>query len=118
MESSRQFARKLRREQTSAESRLWWHLRNRQFHGWKFRRQVPIDGYIADFVCIDAKLIIEIDGGQHAEATAKDAGRSAHLEQSGFVVIRFWNEDILKNIDDVLDGIYRMLHPTEARPSP
>ena len=115
---SKQFARKLRREQTSAESRLWWHLRNRLFHGRKFRRQVPIDDYIAGFVCIDAKLIIEIDGGQHAENTARDAERSAHLERSGFVVIRFWNEDVLKNIDDVLDEIYRMLHPTEMRPSP
>src|SRR5438105_15805965 len=101
----KQFARKLRREQTSAESRLWWHLRNRQFHGWKFRRQMSIDGYIADFVCIDAKLIIEVDGGQHAEATSKDAERSARLERSGFVVIRFWNEDVLTNTDDVLDEI-------------
>jgi len=100
----KQFARNLRREQTPAESRLWWHLRNRQFHGWKFRRQVPIEGYIADFVCIDAKLIIEVDGGQHAQNTPRDAERSAHLERLGFVVIRFWNQDVLKNTDDVLDA--------------
>jgi very-short-patch-repair endonuclease len=93
-------------------------LRNRQFHGWKFRRQVPIKRHIADFVCIDAKLTIEVDGGQHSENTARDAARSAELERSGFVVIRLWNEDVLKNIDDVLDEIYRMLHPTEMRPSP
>ena len=79
---------------------------------------MPIDGYIADFVCIDAKLIIEVDGGQHAVAAAEDGERSARLERSGFVVIRFWNEDVLKNIDDVMDEIYRMLHPIEMRPSP
>ena len=104
MRDVKQFARNLRREQTPAESRLWWHLRNRQFHGWKFRRQVPIEGYIADFVCIDAKLIIEVDGGQHAQNTPRDAERSAHLERLGLVVIRFGNQDVLKNTDDVLDA--------------
>jgi very-short-patch-repair endonuclease len=69
---------------------------------------VPIKRHIADFVCIDAKLTIEVDGGQHSENTARDAARSAELERSGFVVIRLWNEDVLKNIDDVLDEIYRI----------
>jgi very-short-patch-repair endonuclease len=60
-------ARKLRKEQTEAERRLWWHLRNRQLEGWKFRRQFPIGHYIVDFACIDARLIVELDGGQHSE---------------------------------------------------
>ena len=110
---TKQFAAKLRREQTPAESRLWWHLRNRQFHGWKFRRQVPIECYIADFVGIDATPIIELDGGQHADNTARGAERSAQR-----VVERLWNNDVLKNTDDVLDEVYRMLHPTDMRPSP
>jgi very-short-patch-repair endonuclease len=69
------------------------------------------------FVCIDAKLVIEVDGGQHAENQRRDAERSAHLERLGFVVARFWNHDVLNNTD-VLDEIYRMLHPMEMQPSP
>ncbi|MFL5259641.1 MAG: endonuclease domain-containing protein [Hyphomicrobiales bacterium] len=116
--SSTSLARKLRREQTPAENRLWWHLRNRQFHGWKFRRQVPIEGYIADFVCIDAKLVIELDGGQHSDRVLPDALRSERLERAGFVVVRFWNDDVLPKTDNVLDEVYRMLHPDETSPSP
>jgi len=74
---------------------------------------VPIAGYIADFVYIDAKLIVEVHGGQHADNTARDAERSAQR-----VVERLLNNDVLKNTDDVLDEVYRMLHPTDMRPSP
>jgi len=76
---AKQFARRLRKEQTEAERRLWWHLRNRQQEGWKFRRQFRIGGYIVDFVSIDARLIVELDGGQHSEQ-----GPTMSLEQKNW----------------------------------
>jgi very-short-patch-repair endonuclease len=115
---ARQFARKLRKEQTDAERRLWWQLRNRQLEGWKFRRQYPIGDYIADFVCIDAKLIVELDGGQHSEQRQYDENRTRDLEKAGFVVLRFWNNDVLTNSEGVIEEILRMLHPTDNTPSP
>lgn len=113
-----QFARKLRKDQTDAERRLWWNLRNRQLEGWKFRRQVPVGEYIADFVCIDAKLIIELDGGQHSEQRQYDEQRTRDLEQAGFAVLRFWNNDVLTNTESVIEEILRMLRPTDRSPSP
>ncbi len=115
---AKQFARKLRKEQTDAERRLWWNLRNRQLDGWKFRRQFPIGDYIVDFVCIDAKLIIELDGGQHSEQGDYDEQRTRKLEKDGFVVLRFWNNDVLTNSEGVIEEILRMLHPTDTSPSP
>jgi very-short-patch-repair endonuclease len=115
---ARQFARKLRKEQTDAERRLWWQLRNRQLEGWKFRRQCPIGDYIADFVCIDARLIVELDGGQHSEQRQYDENRTRDLEKAGFVVLRFWNNDVLTNSEGVIEEILRMLHPTDNTPSP
>lgn len=114
----KQFARKLRKEQTDAERRLWWNLRNRQLDGWKFRRQFPIGTYIVDFVCIDAKLIIELDGGQHSERREYDGQRTRELEKNGFVVLRFWNNDVLANCESVIEEILRMLRPTDGTPSP
>ncbi len=94
-------AKHLRRRMTDAERKLWYALRDRRFHGWKFRRQHPVGPYIADFACIEAQLIIEVDGGQHANSTT-DAPRTQYLEAQGFRVIRLWNPDVLKNLDGVL----------------
>ena len=98
-------ARALRKNQTDAESRLWRLLRNRQVAGAKFRRQVPIDKYIVDFVCMENKLIIELDGGQHAEAKEYDEQRTRELEKRGFQVIRFWNHEVLENMEGVFDSL-------------
>lgn len=100
-------ARTLRRNQTDLERRLWYILRGRRFHAYKFRRQQPIGPYIADFVCFERKLIIELDGSQHAkpENVAADGARTAFLERQGFRVLRFWNLDFLKNRDGVLWSI-------------
>lgn len=109
-------ARELRRKSTDAEQRLWNCLRNRQLGGAKFRRQVPIDRYVADFLCQDSRLVVEADGGQHSEE--RDAARTAYLEAQGFRVIRFWNHDILENIDGVLDRIAEEMakppHPPQS----
>ena len=102
-------ARILRRNMTDAEKRLWSHLRNRQLQDAKFRRQAPIGGYIADFLCAEAKLIVEADGGQHTPAS--DAERTAFLEAQGYRVIRFWNNDILENTQGVLAQIADALDP-------
>ncbi|MHA1539222.1 MAG: endonuclease domain-containing protein [Alphaproteobacteria bacterium] len=104
-------ARQLRRDQTLAEQRIWKHLRNRQVGGHKFKRQHPIDEkYIADFICLEKRLIIELDGGQHSDDV--DRERTAYLEAQGFTVLRFSNYDILKDTDDVLQTIYCLLTPS------
>lgn len=101
-------ARKLRRKMTDAEALLWRHLRDRQCGGVKFRRQFPIDRYVADFACWDAKLVVEIDGGQHAD-NIRDEVRTHEIEAYGFRVLRFWNHDVLANIDGVLETIAEAL---------
>jgi very-short-patch-repair endonuclease len=97
--------RRLRREQTEAESLLWQNLRAKRLNGAKFRRQHPIGDHIVDFCCLRHQLVIEIDGGQHAEEAEKDAARTARLEARGFKVIRFWNDDVLRNLEGVLTSI-------------
>ena len=109
----KEFSRNLRRNQTDAEARLWSRLRNRQMDGRKFRRQFPIGGYIADFVSLEAKLVIELDGGQHSDAVAYDAKRTAEFEASGFFVMRFWNVDVMRDIESVLATIHSVLRPEE-----
>ncbi len=104
-------ARSLRSAQTEAEARLWRALRNRRLDGFKFRRQFPIDRFIADFACIDAKLVVEVDGGLHAEQLDYDAQRTAVLESCGFHVLRFWNGEVFDNLDGVVETIRRHLHP-------
>ena len=99
----------MRREPTEAELKLWLLLRNRRFADFKFRRQVPIGPYIADFVCYSAKLIVEADGGQHAESTY-DQTRDAELTRRGFRLLRIWNNLILATPDDVADAIWATLH--------
>lgn len=98
-------ARILRRDRTEAEARLWRYLRNRQIEGAKFRFQSPVGPYVADFLCVEAKLIVELDGGQHGEQVEKDARRTLELEAAGYTVIRFWNNDVLKNTEGVLETI-------------
>ncbi|PLP59002.1 hypothetical protein CYK37_10870 [Mesorhizobium loti] len=102
--SRRGFARKMRADATKAENLLWQALRNRQLDGLKFKRQVPLDGYILDFVCFEARLIIEVDGSQHADSQ-RDAVRDRHFEEQGFRVLRFWNDEVEKNIDAVCSAI-------------
>ena len=111
-------ARKLRREQTDAEKKLWSRIRNRQIDGWKFNRQVPAGPYVLDFFCFEASLVIEVDGGQHADERAEhDRVRTQHLEQRQLRVLRFWDGDVLNNIDGVLEHIYLALGQRPA-PSP
>ncbi len=100
----RQAAQSLRKRQTDAETFLWRHLRNRDLGGHKFRRQIPLGPYVVDFVCFDAKLIVEADGGQHADS-ARDRERDAYFHERGYRVLRLWNTDILKNIDGALTVI-------------
>jgi very-short-patch-repair endonuclease len=96
-------SRRLRRDSTDAERKLWNVLRNGQMNGLKFRRQVEIDGYIADFLCPEKRLIIEVDGGQHTPE--RDARRTEFLESQGFRILRFWNNDVLQNLDGVWTAI-------------
>jgi very-short-patch-repair endonuclease len=88
----------MRLDSTKAENLLWQEIRDRRIEGFKFRRQVPLNNYILDFVCFDAKLIIEVDGGQDAESTS-DAIRDAFFQAQGFRVLRFWNDDVVKGLD-------------------
>ncbi|OSZ70753.1 hypothetical protein CAP39_07270 [Sphingomonas sp. IBVSS1] len=114
-------ARGLRRDQTDAEKRLWSVLRGGRMLGWKFRRQVWIAGYIADFICLEARLIVEADGGQHVDAHAYDERRDAALAKEGFHVLRFWNHQILAETRTVVDTIAAALPPhppTAARRAP
>ncbi|HTO31308.1 MAG TPA: DUF559 domain-containing protein [Pararhizobium sp.] len=97
---NRSRARNMRADSTLAENLLWQVLRNRQLEGFKFKRQVPLNGYILDFVCFEAKLIIEVDGFQHAESVG-DRVRDALFRNEGFRILRFWNEDVVKNLDGV-----------------
>jgi len=97
-------ARHLRKNQTDVEKLLWKHLRNKQLN-YKFRRQFPIEPYIADFACLELKLIIELDGGQHSNQIDYDSQRSLFLQQRGFKVIRFWNNDVSRNLSSVLEAI-------------
>ena len=96
-----QIARRLRVNQTDAETVLWNRIRSRQIDGHKFVRQLPIAGYICDFVCRERRLVVEVDGGQHSESAA-DAIRDHRLGEEGYRVLRFWNNDVLGNIEGVL----------------
>jgi adenine-specific DNA-methyltransferase len=111
-------ARQLRKEQTPAEARLWRQLRDRQFTGFKFRRQRVIGPYIADFVCLEQYLIIELDGGQHQEQRAYDERRTLFLETEGFRVLRFWNHQVLGESQAVLGAIHQALSTEPGRRVP
>jgi len=105
------FARGLRRKQTDAEKVLWARLRNKQVAGTKFRRQKPVGPYVVDFMSVERKLIVEIDGGQHnREAVVeRDSKRTTWLTNEGYEVLRFWNNEVLENINGVLERIREAL---------
>lgn len=105
----RGFARSMRRTPTEAEARMWSLLRSRRFSGYKFRRQLPIENYIVDFVCLESRLIVELDGSQHVES-ASDKMRDADLTKRGFRVLRFWNGDVFAETDSVLEAIWLALN--------
>jgi len=98
-------ARSLRRRSTEAEMCLWHRLRNRQRNGWKFRRQFPVERFIADFACPDGKLIVELDGSQHAVNSQADGERTRILNSCGYRVVRYWNADVLSDTANVLEDI-------------
>ena len=111
------FAKHLRRNMTDAEKLLWRHLRGHRLAGQKFRRQQPLGSYVVDFVHFGARLIVEADGGQH-NASSHDAQRDAWLKGQGFRVLRFWNNEILLNTDQVLAVIFEAVGGVAASPHP
>ena len=114
---STQVARRLRLNATEAERVLWRCLRELKPGGSHFRRQVPIGPYVVDFACLRAKLIIEVDGGQHAE-NARDELRDAWFRSKGYRVLRFWNNDVIGNLDGVMHGVASALSPDDPHPNP
>jgi very-short-patch-repair endonuclease len=111
--------RKLRQNMTDAEKKLWSVLRSKQLNGMKFRRQHPYENFILDFVCLESKLIIEIDGGQHQETIKQDAARTQALEKAGFCVLRFWNHEVLQELEAVVIKIEQTeMNPSSPQPSP
>jgi very-short-patch-repair endonuclease len=109
-------ARRLRRDQTDAERVLWLRLRDRRLEGLKFKQQVPIDRFVVDFLCSEAHLIVELDGGQHA--TRDESNRTRILETMGYLVVRFWNHDVMENIDGVLEEILSVVNRAQEPPHP
>ncbi len=105
-------AKSLRTNQTEAEQRLWYHLRAHRFMGLKFKRQKPMGRYVVDFVCMERRLIIELDGGQHAERASYDKIRDEWLRTQGYTVLRFWNNDVMQQLENVLEQIRSTLSPT------
>jgi very-short-patch-repair endonuclease len=119
MDLIRTRARALRKNPTEVEKLLWYRLRMWQIDGYKFRRQQPIGNYIADFVCFEKRLIVELDGGQHAVQSGYDAERDGWLRAEGFTVLRFWNNDLLKNLNGVTEKIFETLKSSPfLSPSP
>jgi very-short-patch-repair endonuclease len=104
------FARSLRQNLTPAERLLWSRLRRRQLGGFKFRRQHMIGGYICDFVCMEAKIIVELDGSQHLDGAPYDEHRDRFLRSEGFRVLRFWNGNVLGQTESVVETIFEALH--------
>ncbi len=107
----RQHAKKLRKQSTDTEKHLWYNLRANRL-GFKFKRQAPIGKYIVDFVCLEKRLIIELDGGQHLDNQKYDMERTAWLNASGFKVLRFWNNDVLQQTTSVIEVIMQALAQT------
>ena len=119
-ENNTLLAKQLRKNATDAEKKLWYRIRSKQIHGVKFRRQQPIGPYIADFVCQSHKLIIELDGGQHNEDAHKKADdhRDTFFKEEGYHVLRFWNHEVFKNMDGVLESIALTLNSLNTRENP
>ena len=112
MSQLRTRARELRNNPTDAERVLWGQLRFWQLDGYKFRRQQPLGRYIVDFVCLEKRVIVELDGGQHAQQASLDAQRDRWLRDEGFTILRFWNHDVLKDVGAVKELIYKTLQST------
>jgi very-short-patch-repair endonuclease len=117
-ERARVRARSLRETATNAETLLWFHLRDRHMADRKFRRQRPIGPYFADFVCLEAKLIVELDGGQHVDAAAYDENHTRFMQAEGYRVLRFWNNEVLTQTDAVRERILQALQEGSPHPSP
>jgi len=111
-------SRALRRRQTDVERILWGHLRSRRFQGFRFRRQQPIERYIVDFCCFENRLIIELDGGQHNVNKEKDEVRTRVLEDNGFRVLRFWDSEVIQELEAVLTRILKALGTENPSPRP
>ncbi len=112
-------AKELRQNRTDAEKRLWGRLRRKRIDGFRFRQQASIGKYIVDFVCFEAKLVVELDGGQHAEQAEYDDKRTEWLESQGFRVLRFWNNEIFRNIEGVEEVVQAALRSSgDAHPLP
>jgi len=107
----------MRQDSTVAERKFWWVVRDRRFASYKFKRQFLIGRYIADFVCLETKLVVELDGGQHADQVAYDETRDAYFKARGFRVLRCWNTDFLTNPDGVLEALLCQLK-SPPHPSP
>ncbi|MFC5697864.1 endonuclease domain-containing protein [Pseudomonas sp. GCM10022186] len=103
----RNYAKALRSNMTEAERHLWYYLRGHRFLGLKFKRQKPMGRYIVDFICLERRLVIELDGGQHQEQAERDAERDRWLAEQGFQVLRFWNHEVLGETESVLEVIRR-----------
>ena len=110
-------ARSLRKSLTDAERKLWHRLRGEQL-GVKFRRQHPFETYILDLVCVERRLVIEVDGSQHADDQDYDQKRTERLRMAGFTVLRFWNNEVLNETDAVVQSIWSVLNPSPPQPSP
>lgn len=108
----RENAKSLRTQMTDAEARLWYHLRAHRFMGLKFKRQKPLGPYIVDFVCLECFLVIELDGGQHMEQVDGDRERDEYLRERGYRVLRFWNHQVLGEIEAVLERIRLEVGPS------
>ena len=108
----RDTARRLRATATEAEQKLWSRLRKRQLDGFQFRRQFSIGPFFVNFVCLEARLIIEVDGSQHADQEERDESRSEFLRGNGYRVLRFWNFDVMSDVDSVVARIAEVLQPT------
>ncbi|MBK8185798.1 MAG: endonuclease domain-containing protein [Cellvibrio sp.] len=113
-----QRAKDLRKTQTPHEEKMWRYLRAKRFSGFKFKRQEPIARYIVDFVCYEAKLIIELDGSQHVENKSHDENRDCWLQEQGFRVLRFWNNQLTKQTKEVMDEIWSALQSKTPSPQP
>ena len=114
----RDTARTLRTNATEAEQKLWSHLRKKQLDGFQFRRQYSIGPYFADLFCLEAKLVIEVDGSQHADREAQDERRSALLRTKGYRVLRFWNFEVMSDVDSVVERIAEALRQTPRTGKP
>ena len=115
----KKFARELRSNMTEAERHLWHYLRGHRFFGLKFKRQKPVGRYIVDFVCLEQRLVIELDGGQHFENVEYDEKRTGLLAPAGYRVVRYWNHDVMHRFDEVVADVCRQLRTaTPSQPPP